>query len=109
MVIILEEAASAGGLFHFKPRLKCRVLADFVAEVGDDDGEGRERGLFMAWSAILLHRKRTIASVAPVLRRTYARALLCSRRRSHQEFGEPPEVLSDSSQRELELGAPWAP
>jgi hypothetical protein len=31
------------------------------------------------------------------LRRTYAKALLCSRRRSHQKLGEPPEVLSDSS------------
>ena len=35
------------------------------------------------------------------------KVLLCDRRRSHQEFGEPPEVLSDSSQRELELGTPW--
>src|ERR1700729_440628 len=35
------------------------------------------------------------------------KAFLRRRRRSHQEFGEPPEVLSDSSQRKLELGAPW--
>jgi len=26
--------------------------ADFVAEVGDDGGEGRERGLLMVWPAI---------------------------------------------------------
>jgi hypothetical protein len=37
------------------------------------------------------------------------KVLLCNWRRSHQEFGEPPEVLSDSSQRELKLSAPWAP
>ena len=55
----------------------------------------------------LLHRKRKIASDAPGLHGTYAKALLCSRRRSHEKLGEPPEVLSDSSERELELGAPW--
>jgi len=57
----------------------------------------------------LLHRKRIVASDAPRLRGAYAKALLCSRRRSHQKLGEPPEVLSDGSQGELELGAPWPP
>jgi hypothetical protein len=36
VVIILEEAASAGGLFHFKPRLKCRLLALFGPRVMSD-------------------------------------------------------------------------
>ena len=35
-----------------KGRTPCRLLADFVAEVGDDGGEGRERGLLMVWPAI---------------------------------------------------------
>ena len=57
----------------------------------------------------LLHWKRIIAFDALVLVGTYAKALLCSRRRPYQKLGEPPEVLSDGSQRELELGAPWPP
>src|SRR5215467_6321813 len=57
----------------------------------------------------LLHWKRIIAFDAHVLGGTYAKALLCSRRRPYQKLGEPPEVLSDGSQRELELGAPWPP
>ena len=50
--------------------------------------------------------------VSPCRVRSYRRVgtvRLCSRRRSHRKLGEPPEVLSDSSQRELELGAPWPP
>ena len=31
---MMMEAASVGGLFHFKPSVQCRLLADFVAEVG---------------------------------------------------------------------------
>jgi hypothetical protein len=88
----------------------CPLCADFVAEVGDDDGGGSgEDEAVDAVVCHLLHRKRIFASDAPGLRGTYAKALLCSRRRSHQKLGEPPEVLSDSSQRELELGAPWPP
>ena len=87
---------------------RSRLLTDFVAEVGDDDGGGEDKAVD-AEVGHLLHRKRIIACDAPGLHGTYAKALLCSRRRSHQKFGEPPEVLSDSSQRELELGALWPP
>jgi hypothetical protein len=83
-------------------------VADFVAKVGGDDGGGEDESID-AVVCDLLHRKRIVASDALGLRGTYAKALLCSRRRSHQKLGEPPEVLSDSSQRELELGAPWPP
>jgi hypothetical protein len=83
-------------------------MADFVAEVGDDDGGAAARTrLLMRWSAICC--TGIIASDAVGLRGTYAKALLCGRRRSHHQPGEPPEVLSDSSERELELGAPWPP
>ena len=32
------EAASVGALFHFKPSAQCRLLANFVAEVGAETG-----------------------------------------------------------------------
>ena len=84
------------------------LLADFVAEVGDDDGGAAARTrLLMRWSAICC--TGIIASDAVGLRGTYAKGLLFSRWWSHQKLGESPEVLSDSSQGELELGAPWPP
>ena len=84
------------------------LLADFVAKVGDDDGGGEDESID-AVVCHLLHRKRIVASDAAGLRGIYAKALPCSRRRSHQKLGEPLQVLSDSSQRELELGTHWAP
>ena len=71
-------------------------MADFVAEVGDDDGGAAARTrLLMRWSAICCIG--IIASDAVGLRGSYAKALLCGRRRSHQKLGELPEVLSDGS------------
>jgi hypothetical protein len=64
------------------------LLADFVAKVGDDDGGGEDESID-AVVCHLLHRKRIVASDAAGLRGIYAKALRCSRRRSHQKLGEP--------------------
>jgi hypothetical protein len=53
------------GNVRFVP-ISLRKSATTAARVADE-------GFLMAWCAILLHRKRTIASVAPGLRRTYAK------------------------------------
>ena len=85
------------------------LVADFVAEVGDDGGEGRGRGLFDGVVRHLAASEADNCFRCPWVTQDLRKVLLCGWRRSHQKFGEPPEVLSDSGQRELKLGAPWAP